>query len=249
MTVIIIEDEAPASRRLTKLIHQIDANIQIVATLPTVKESVQWLKNNISPDLIFSDIQLGDALSFDIFQQLDIVVPIVFTTAYDEYAIQAFQHYSIDYLLKPIRVTQLQSAIVKYQNIKLQYALPDFQRLTESLSQKTYKSRFLIYHRDALIPIKAEEIAYFYTEDKVVFLKTKKGQRYLLQESLDELERQLDPENFFRANRQFIIALESITKVHQYFNRKLKLDLLPRFEKEVLISKEKATVFKQWLGQ
>ena len=249
MKVIIIEDEAPAARRLSKLIHQSDASIHIEATLSSVADSVKWLQSNPSPDLIFSDIQLADDLSFKIYQRLDITIPIIFTTAYDEYAIQAFQHHSIDYLLKPIRATQLQKAIFKYKNIKLQYNIPDFQRLSESLQQQHYKNRFLIYHRDALIPIKTEEIAYFYTEDKVIFLKTKSGKRYFMQESLDELERQLNPEQFFRANRQFIVALESVTKVHHYFNRKLKLDLLPKVEKDVLISKEKATTFKHWLGQ
>ncbi|MDX5347511.1 MAG: LytTR family DNA-binding domain-containing protein [Hymenobacteraceae bacterium] len=255
MQVLIIEDEAPAARRLQQLLRDQDSGLEIADTIDSVESAVKWLNRHQQPDLIFMDIQLADGLSFEIFDQVAIRTPVIFTTAYDEYAIRAFSVNSIDYLLKPIEPDHLKRSLQKYRLLKEQFgstsgAQPELEQLLRSLhlNKKSYKNRFLVRQGERLLSVPAEEVAYFMAEDKIVLLCCQNNLRYPVDFSLDELESLLDPQQFFRINRQFIVSLSAIEQIHTYFNGKLKLDLQPEVEKEVLISREKAAIFKQWLG-
>lgn len=249
MRVLIIEDEAPAYRRLSKLIQECDSEANIVGIIQSVADGIAWFKANPLPDLILSDIQLADDLSFTIFRELNLTVPIIFITAFDEYAINAFKFYSIDYLLKPINADDLKKSIDKYKHFQPKEANNNFEELLNKLTQKKYRERFLVYSGDSLIPIAAQDVAYFISEDGTTILVTNREKRYFIGDSLDTLENELNPESFFRANRQFIISSKSIEKIHNYGNQKLKLTIKPVISEEIIISKLKATAFKEWLGR
>jgi two-component system, LytTR family, response regulator LytT len=249
MKVLIIEDEAPAYRRLEKLIKESDQTIEIVGIIQSVKEGIDWFSANPLPDLIFSDIQLADDLSFTIFKELNITVPIIFITAFDEYAINAFKFYSIDYLLKPVNLTELKSSIEKYKTIHVKNSASVFEDLVKKLTLKNFRERFLVYSGDSLIPLNVGSIAYFISEDGASMLVTKDNRRYFISESLDTLEEELNPEHFFRANRQFILSLDSISKIHNYGLQKLKINISPAIDDEIIVSKLKATQFKKWLNR
>jgi DNA-binding LytR/AlgR family response regulator len=248
MKVLIIEDEAPAYRRLAKLINECDNSIEIVGIIESVKDGISWFNQNPAPDLIFSDIQLADDLSFTIFRQLNITTPIIFITAFDEYAINAFKFYSIDYLLKPVGINDLKLSIEKYKNIHNKPTFNNFEEILKKLNEKNYRTRFLVAFRDGLIPIEISDIAYFYSENSVTFLITKSKKRHIISETLDSLESQLNPKFFFRANRQFILSANCITKVEPFFSQKLIVKVDPPYEQEISISKNKATTFKSWLN-
>lgn len=248
MKVLIIEDEAPAYRRLVKLIGECDNSIEIAGIIESVKDGISWFNENPAPDLIFSDIQLADDLSFTIFKQLNITTPIIFITAFDEYAINAFKFYSIDYLLKPVGVNDLKISIEKYKNIHNKPAISNFEEILKKITEKNYRTRFLVAFRDGLIPVEINDIAYFYSENSVCFLVTKSKKSHIISETLDSLESQLDPKMFFRANRQFILSANCINKVEPYFNQKLIVKVDPTCEQEITISKNKATTFKSWLN-
>ncbi|NOU17804.1 MAG: response regulator transcription factor [Bacteroidales bacterium] len=249
MKVLIIEDEAPAYRRLSKLIQECDSSAEVVGIIQSVKNGLEWFQTNPLPDLIFSDIQLADDLSFTIFKELNVTIPIIFITAYDEYAIRAFKFYSIDYLLKPINADDLKKSIDKYKTIQQKSQVNNFDELLSRLVQKKHRERFLVYSGDSLIPISWQDVAYFLSEDGVTMLVTNEDKRYFIAESLDTLEEELNPTDFFRANRQFIISSKSIQKIHNYGNQKLKLIIKPTTPDDIIISKLKATSFKSWLGQ
>ena len=260
MKTIIIEDEYPAAERLQQLLKNLDADLEVLAVLHSVSDAIQWLEQHQPPDLIFSDIQLSDGLSFQIFEAITVRSPIVFTTSYDEYAVKAFKVKSIDYLLKPIKLQELQSALVKFRDMQLG-AAPDqyvesmdryaekMESLLDSLqmSGKRYKNRFLVKQQEQLIPIAKEEIAYFFSTNGLVCLVRQDGRQFVVDYTLEELEKRLDPALFFRLNRQFIATLDSISQIHTYFNGKLKLELQPKIAGEVLVSREKAQVFKEWV--
>ncbi|MBN1144519.1 MAG: response regulator transcription factor [Bacteroidales bacterium] len=249
MKVVIIEDEAPAYRRLIKLINGYDSSVEVVGVIQSVKEGLEWFNRNDLPDLILSDIQLADDLSFTIFKELKITVPIIFITAYDEYAINAFKFYSIDYLLKPICADDLKAGLDKYKSIHLQQNHGNFDELIKKLTEKTYRERFLVYHSDSLIPLQSSEVAYFTSEDGTTLLVTHDGKKYFLTEALDALENEIDPRMFYRANRQFILSLQSIHKIHNYGQQKLKVVIKPDAAEGIIISKLKATQFKKWLNK
>ena len=256
MKALIIEDEYPAAERLQTLLKQAYPDIQILAHLPSVKESVQWLNAYPNPELIFSDIQLSDGLSFEIYEQLNIKSPIIFTTAFDEYAIKAFKVKSIDYLLKPIKPKELKDAISKFLEMKNDYHEERTNQQVEALMAminqqsevKNYKDRFLVKSRDQFIPLSISNISYFYTIHEVVYLYDKEGNKYVIDYTLEQLQELLDPINFFRINRQYISHLQGIAKIHPYFNGRLKLILHPEVEEEVFVSRDKAKKFKEWLG-
>ncbi len=250
MKVLIIEDELPAARRLAKLIHQCDDKINILDTIQSVKDGINWFDANNLPDLVFSDIQLSDDLSFEIFKEVKKNIPIIFTTAFDEYAIKAFEYYSIDYLLKPIKEDLLCRALEKFQMMNTQPTnhLIDFDEIIQKLNSKEYKKRFLVFKGNALVPVSVEEVSYIFSENGSTYLVLKDNVKYLLQETLDNLEESLDPSQFYRANRQIIVSLQSIKKIHQHFNQRLKLEVQPEYDKELFISKLKATEFKNWLN-
>lgn len=251
MKTIIIEDENLTSKRLESLLHKYDPALQVEAILPSVRDAVQWFGSNPEPDLIFMDIHLEDDLAFKIFEQVKIHAPVIFTTAYDEYMIQAFKVNSIDYLLKPVNYDELVQAIEKFKSLKKQFAQPNLETLLKSLGHKEpeYKSRFMITVGTRIRSIETTEIAYFYSEEKLTFMVTKEGQNLPIDFSLDKLTSMLNPRDFFRISRQFLVSFQCIQMVHAHIKGKLKLELTPKTKFEVLVSGDRMTDFKEWLGR
>ncbi len=255
MKVLIIEDEAPAFRRLQKILDEVKPGIEIVDVIDSVEDSVKWLKNHHAPDLIFMDIQLSDGISFEIFEHIKITNPVIFTTAFDEYMLRAFKVNSIDYLLKPIKTDDLANSLKKFEEIRSAFtreeAVPDINALIQHirLDDKKYKNRFLVKKGDKLLSIESGDIAYFQTRNGVVSLVTSAGRRHLVDYTLDELGQQLDPDDFFRANRQYLIHFSLIKEVHRYHKGKLLVEGKLETEEPILISEEKSSLFKRWLDQ
>jgi len=256
MNILIIEDENLAAQRLSKLIKEIDPAIAIKGVTDSIEASVEWLQSNPAPDLILMDIELADGQSFEIFTRVEVKSPVIFTTAYDEFALKAFKVNSIDYLLKPVKNEDLKNAFSKLKSLKGESVKDDginnIRHLLEGLYQQTseqFRTRFLAKSGQRFVPIEAHEVAYFYSEDKMVFLKTKTSQRYLLDFNLEELEKELDPKDFFRANRQYILSNKSIQDIHSWFNGKLKVKVIPETSDEVIISRDKAADFRTWMGE
>ena len=248
MRVLIIEDEEPAAERLESLLLEANPQIQVLAHLDSVESSVEYLQKESIPDLIFLDIQLADGLSFEIFDSVTVETPIIFTTAYDQYAIQAFQVNSIDYLLKPIAPESLHKSLSKYQKWQGQAPLPDLRGLIQALRPQQYQERFLIRVGDQLKYVSIGEVAYFMAESRLVLLVTNQGRQFPVDYKIEDLESMVDPRSFYRLNRKFLARLESIQKIHTYFNSRLKIDLQPAPDVEVIISREKVNGFKQWLN-
>jgi len=256
MNILIIEDENLAAQRLEKLVKEIDKSISIQGITDSIDSSVEWLQSNPTPDLILMDIELADGQSFEIFTRVEVKSPVIFTTAYDEFALKAFKVNSIDYLLKPVKSDDLKNSLQKLKSLKDSSVKTDgiqnIKHLLEGLyqqNQEKFRTRFLAKAGQRFVPIDTEEIAYFYSEDKMVFLKTKANQRYLLDFNLEQLEKELDPKEFFRANRQFILSNKSIQDIHSWFNGKLKVKVVPSTTEEVIISRDKAAEFKAWMGE
>ncbi|MBP6334267.1 MAG: response regulator transcription factor [Bacteroidia bacterium] len=253
MNILIIEDEEPAAQRLIKMITSIEPSARILEVIVSIRSAVKWLKDNPAPDLIFQDIQLADGLSFEIFNQHKVESPIIFVTAFDEYAIQAFKVNSIDYLLKPIKKEELEKSIRKYHKLKANNhnSTPsDMEDLIATLRGpgKKFKSRFLIRFGEHIKKIDISEIAYFYTQDKINFLKTFSGNSYPLDMNLDTLERNIDPEKYFRINRQFIVGIDSIEQMFSFSKSRVKIKLKPAIDIETIVSTERSPAFKEWLG-
>ena len=255
MKVLVIEDEAPAARRLQRLLQEAYPHMEVLQVLDNVEDSIAWLRNYPQPDLIFMDIQLSDNLSFVIFENVEVESPVIFTTAYDEYALRAFKVNSIDYLLKPIEIQDLESSIQKLDRLKTGKltVTPDLaDTLVRNVTQggNAYKSRFLIKKGEQLISIPVGEAARFIYENKITFLVTWENRKYLLDYPLDELEKMLDPQVFFRLNRQCIAHIDAIQSIHSHFNGKLKVHLKGQNGSDgLMVSREKATTFKEWLNQ
>lgn len=255
MRILIIEDEPYAQEELKRLLSKAMKDYEVLACLDSVEDSVVWLESNPAPDLIFMDIQLSDGLSFEIFEHVDIAVPIVFTTAYDEYAIQAFKLNSIDYLLKPIKFVALKNAISKYETVKGQYvnsALSTDPQLRDKLlnrKEPDYKMRFVAKIGDQIRHISIEDTSYFYAEDNLVYLVSNDNKRFIIDYSLEQLTKVLNPDLFFRATRGHIVKINSIKKVHKYFNSRLKIDLDPPFDGEVLVPRAKVNAFIEWMDK
>jgi len=251
MNIVIIEDESLAAERLREMIQEIQPDSKIVAMLSTVKQSVEWLNQN-KPDLIFLDIQLSDGNSFEIFQEVTVAAPIIFTTAYDQYAIEAFKVNSIDYLLKPIRQDELRASLDKFRKIREAFQ-PDLSGLLEAMQQPKpeYKKRFLLQYGETLRKIETKDIAYFYAQDKYVYLVTFAGQTLPIDHSLSQLESMLDPDHYFRINRQMIICDRAIFQMHAFSRSRIKIDLSPKAPKgiESLVSIERSPLFKEWLDK
>jgi DNA-binding LytR/AlgR family response regulator len=219
-----------------------------------VASSVEWLKSNKHPDIIFSDIRLLDGLSFEIFQQVRTDTPVIFTTAYDQYAIRAFEVNSIDYLLKPVQREKLKTSLEKLKTIRKQNVTPptvDIQEIIKLFKESSpvYKSRFMVKFGQKLIALPTEKIAYFFSENKLTFIVAKDGKKYPVDQPLDELIEILDPNIFFKINRQYIITFESIAEMHPYFKGRIKLLLNPKTEDDVVISSEKTPEFKSWIDK
>lgn len=252
MRTIIIEDENLTAKRLQGLLHKYDPGIDVLAVLPSVKEAVAWLQEHVMPELIFMDIHLEDDLAFTIFEKVPLRVPVIFTTAYDEYMIQAFKVNSVDYLLKPVNYDELVQALEKYKSLHAQqHVPPDMEKLLALIGKKDqeYKSRFMITVGTRIKSIETHEIAYFYSEEKLTFMVTKEGQTLPIDYSLDKLSTLLNPRDFFRISRQFIVSFQSITNVLTHIKGKLKLELQPKSKFEVLVTGDRMTDFKEWLGR
>jgi len=252
--VLIIEDEPGVARNLSDLLEELEPELQILAILESVDEAVKWIGDNPSPDLGFFDIRLADGNSFEIFEQIKVPFPVIFTTAYDEFALKAFKVNSIDYLLKPIDRNEITNALQKYRKLFSERSSEDYQKLLimiESFKRNkdhTFRKNFLVYVGDRIIPVETSNIAYFLLENELVYLITRKHKKYILDQSLEKIMSSLDPEIFFRANRQFIVARQVIKGASQYFNRKLALKIDPDPGKDVLISKARVSEFKNWLS-
>jgi len=249
MRTIIIEDEEYAARRLENMIRVCDPTIEIVNKLASVQESVEWLRNNAQPDLIFLDIQLEDDLSFAIFEQVQVRSKIIFTTAFDEYAIKAFKLNSIDYLLKPINQEELCRAIDKYRSWSTETApVIDAMMLRDLLKpQPSYRERFMVAVGDKLKSINVSDIAYFFSTAGITFVVMHSKSQYSLDFSLDNLKDMLNPKDFFRINRQYFVSLKSIEKVVVYPKSRLKLVLNPPVDTDLFVSIDKVPEFKQWM--
>ena len=254
MKILIIEDEQLGAEKLIRLLESIDSSIEIVGNTRSIKSSVEWLLQHEHPDIILMDIELTDGQSFEIFSHVEIKSMVIFTTSYDEYALQAFKVNSVDYLLKPIKREELKSALDKYQLWQQKFSAPSLsiEQLISELKQqqsKVWRSRFLVKQGTKLQSIEIRDIAYFYADGRLSYFVAWDKQKYILDYTLEELEQMVDPQDFYRANRGFIIHVKAVAQIHNYFNGKLKLDLKPGIDKEVLISREKATEFKEWMGK
>ncbi|ALJ01722.1 LytR/AlgR family response regulator transcription factor [Rufibacter tibetensis] len=255
MRVVIIEDEALAVEKLTKMLLSYDKQLQVEATLTSVDEAVAWLQTHPAPDLLLVDIHLEDGLCFEIFKKVTVDSPVIFTTAYDQYAIKAFQVHSVDYLLKPIQYEKLAQSLDKFKALQARFHPPVPQLRLDDLAKlinadrNTYKSRFLVKAGARIRAIKSDEIAYIFTEQKTNLLVTRDGLRYPVDYSLDELCLMLDTNLFFRVNRQLVIHIDSAAEIHPYFKGRLKLGLYPPLDMEVIISSDRTPLFKEWLGK
>lgn len=251
MNVLIVEDEALAADRLEKILKEITPDITVLAKLGSVKDSVKWLMLNTA-DLIFLDIQLSDGLSFSIFDQVSVQTPVIFTTAYDQYAIKAFQLNSVSYLLKPVRKSDLAESLQKYKSLKSAFSI-DFGVLLSALqgNKPEYRSRFLIQVADKFRKVEVEEIAYFYAAERNVFVTTLDGHSYALDISLDNLATSLDPSLFFRINRKYIVSMNSISKMFAWSRSRIKLVLIPHADDEMdsIVSIDRTSDFKKWMNK
>lgn len=254
--VLIIEDEIPAQRLLKETLQEMDIKTEVIGCLNSIKSSVEWFQNNPHPDIVLLDIQLSDGLSFEIFKQVNIESSIIFTTAYDEYAIQAFKVNSIDYLLKPVEKDELQTAFERYQHYNKQFIQEknsniDFKELASLIKSEkpNYRKRFLIQSNESFFHLPVEDIALFYSMQGITFAVTFEKREYSVNFSLENLKDQLQPDNFFKINRQFIVNIDAIKRVHSYFNGKLKLEIKPSHAEDVIIGKDKAASFKRWMDR
>jgi len=251
MNIIIIEDEKPAARLLQRKVEKLGLNVSTM--LHSVEESIQWFQNNTHPDLIFLDIQLSDGLSFEIFEALDIKSAVIFTTAYDEYALRAFKLNSIDYLLKPIDEDDLEIAVNKFKartqsasNLSLDFEM--IKKMLVNPIDKNYKKRFTVKVGQQLKLINIDEAECFYSQDKGTYLHTYDNRDYLLDGTLEQLEIDLDPKDFFRVSRKFIIPLKGIKEIQVHTNSRLKIVLSTYKEDEIIVARERVNDFKEWIG-
>ncbi len=255
MNILLVEDEPLAARRLATLLREVAPEATVVGQTESVRETTRWLLANPAPDLLLLDIQLADGLSFELFQQVNIASPVIFTTAYDEYALRAFKVNSVDYLLKPIEKEELAAAVDKFRRTQsLATSAPvteQLGKLLEAYGVKPvqHRSRFLLKNGGRFDVVEIGEVPYLFAEDKVVFLVTNQHRKFIVDETLDELERQLDPRQFFRLNRRYLARLEAIERIEPHFNGKLRVWLRQRpADEEIFVSRERADGFKEWLN-
>jgi DNA-binding LytR/AlgR family response regulator len=254
MRILIVEDELPTAQELKKHLIALEPGAEIVGLEDSVETTIEWLQKHKMPDLIFMDIQLADGLCFEIFREIDIRCPVVFCTAFDQYAIEAFRVNGVEYILKPFNREMVERAMEKVKGLQRFFQAgqeaPGMDRLAGLLDtlQSTYKTSFLVSYRDKLLPITTKDISYFHIEDEVTFVHTRDGRRFFVNHSLDELERTLDPKQFFRANRQFIVNFEDIVSVEPYFSRKMLLKTRTATKEPVVISKVKSPELVRWMN-
>lgn len=245
MKILLIEDELPAARQLTKLLHTHQPGCTILDTLDSVESAVKWLQTLPAPDLVFMDIQIADGLSFDIFRQVDVTAPVIFTTAFDQYAVQAFKVNAIDYLLKPVDPEELQKAL---DRVRRRNTPADLQALARFFQKEPYKDRFLVKTGQSMTFITVGEIAFFRSSDGLTQAITFNGKKHFVDHTLDELDRLVDPRHFFRVSRAVMLRADTIRKIHPHLNGRLKIETEPAAPEDVFVSRERAGEFKAWLG-
>lgn len=253
LRIVIVEDEPVSARNLAYVLQEIDTTITIAATHPGVEDAVNWFTANPGKyDLVFMDIKLADGLSFDIFKQVEILTPVIFVTAYNDYGITAFKNNGIDYILKPFEAAEVQQALEKFRKFASPGNTVSSKQLMQLLEQigtaKTFKRSFLVHYRDKLIPVEATSVGFFYTANEIVYAYIADGRIYVIDSTLDALMQQLDTEHFFKANRQFIVNRKAITEVDFYFNGRLSLKIIPEAPEKILVSKARAPEFKDWMN-
>jgi two-component system, LytTR family, response regulator LytT len=261
MKILIVEDEELAVKKLQKTLTAVDATASVIGVTDSIKATVDWLQANEKPDLILMDIELADGQSFEVFNLTEVKSPVIFTTSYDEYALKAFKVNSVDYLLKPVQKEELQAALQKYRNLHATAKATDangkadinleslVRELQQKLQPKEFRKRFLVKHAQKLVSVEIDEIAYFYSDGRLNFFKTTDNKKYVVDYTMDELEDMLDPEKYFRISRSFYVSVNSIDKIDDYFGNRLILQLKPAVDKEALVSREKVTDFKKWMGK
>jgi len=245
MNVLIIEDETAAAQNLQAILREIDPSIQVLEVLESIEESADWLRNNPQPDLLFMDIHLADGESFRILDRVDVTAPVIFTTAYDQYALEAFRLCSIDYLLKPIAVDDVKRALEKLQRLTGSERSAYTPRIKQVV--KEYEETFLIHQRDKIIPLHRDQIAFCYTANERVMAYDFQGESYPIDRTLETLQAQLPASDFFRANRQFIIARRAVQEITVWFGSRLSLALTVETPERIIISKARVPEFKAWL--
>ncbi|SDL18094.1 LytR/AlgR family response regulator transcription factor [Siphonobacter aquaeclarae] len=260
MNALIVEDEELAVRKLKKLLNEVAPDMEIVGNTGSIEDTITWLEQRRvgglpDPDLLFLDIELADGQSFEIFERTPVRSTVIFTTSYDEYALQAFRVNSIDYLLKPVQRDELKRSLQKYEDLRGKGGTPGAAAIELLLQQlhghfpKSYRQRFLVRQGMKMLSLEIKEVAYFYTEERYSFLTAVSGHRYLVDYTLDELEAMLNPSDFFRINRGAIVTHQAVEQIQPYFGNRLILNLKPVFDKEALVSREKVTDFKLWMGK
>jgi DNA-binding LytR/AlgR family response regulator len=252
MNILIVEDEPLAAERLSKLVKQLQTDSKILATIDSVKRSVAWFNSNPQPDLVFMDIQLADGLSFEIFEQTEVKAPIIFTTAYNEYALKAFKVNSIDYILKPVDESDLKTALDKLKNLTAPASPAKMMESIEYAMQmltKKYKERFVVKVGEHLKSIETNEILFFYSLEKTTFAQSKDGRKHILDFTLEQLENLLDPKQYFRINRKYMVGLSSIQDMISYTNSRLKLVLKTTDDNDIIVARERVQEFKDWLDR
>ncbi len=254
MKILIVEDEELAVKKLQKTLAAIDPSADVVGVTDSIKGTVEWLQESSAPDLILMDIELCDGQSFEIFNLADVKSPVIFTTSYDEYALKAFKVNSVDYLLKPIQKDELQAALNKYKKLKESKSndinLDSLvKELQQKLQPKDYRKRFLVKLAQKLVSIEVDDICYFYSDGRLNFFKTKDNKKFVVDYTMDELEGMLDPAKYFRISRSFYVSIDSVEKIDDYFGNRVILGLQPVVDKEAIVSREKVTEFKKWMGK
>lgn len=251
MNVLIFEDEKHTANRLIQLLTKYSSEINVLEVLGSVKEGVEWYKNNPLPDLIFQDILLNDGNCFEIFEKVKIEVPVIFTTAFNEYALKSFEVNSIDYIVKPYDFKDIKIALNKYKKLKQLFVLPEAETLKKIIfaERPQIKKRFLVKTGDRYSSVKSENIAWFIYDQGVTFAYTFENSRFPVNYSIDQLSELLDPDNFFQVNRKYILNFDCIQNIHSWFNSRLKLNIEPKTEEEIIVSRERVKEFKLWLDR
>ncbi len=249
MKVLILEDETRAANHLERLLAKVAPTILVIAKLESVRDGVKYLQNNPEPELIFSDIQLADGLSFEIYRQVAVRCPIIFTTAYDHYAIEAFQTNGIDYLLKPIEEERLLKAIEKVRHFSHGLVLEKLLAMNRPAGEKAYKSRFMVKVGDKIKSVPVEEILVFYSQEKASFIRTSDAHTYCIDYALDQLEPMLDPEKYFRINRKYIVSIDACTNILAWTNSRLRLKIDGIDDSDIIVARERVGEFKMWLDR
>lgn len=252
MTILIVEDEELAVKKLQKTLAAADATAVVTGVTDSIKSTVQWLEEHPQPDLILMDIELADGQSFEIFNLFPINSPVIFTTSYDEFALRAFKVNSLDYLLKPVQKDELEAALNKYRRLKNnseEHLGQLVQQLRQQLQPKEFRKRFLVKLAQKLVSVDVQDIAYFYSDGRLNFFKTNDNKKFVVDYTMDELADMLNPDAFFRISRSFYVSIGSIDKIDDYFGNRLILGLKPMLDKEAIVSREKVSDFKKWMGK